>query len=113
MESESGSKKQIHCKRREQHDSTHMPFRDWCTHCTMGRGRTRHHVSWKRSEDLSRRPIIAMDYSFLKPNSIANFQSVTGIAVKEDRHQNTMSSVVFEEGNRRTFGQVREWQGYT
>ena len=57
-----------------------------------------------------------MDYSFLKPNSIANFQtipdeSVTGIAVKEDRRQNIMSSVVFEEGNRRTFGQVREWQG--
>ena len=57
-----------------------------------------------------------MDYSFLKPNSIANFQtipdeSVTGIAVKEDRHHNIMSSVVFEEGNRRTFGQVREWQG--
>ena len=57
-----------------------------------------------------------MNCSFLKPNSIANFQtipdeSVTGIAVKEDRHQNIMSSVVFEEGNRRTFGQVREWQG--
>ena len=34
-----------------------------------------------------------------------------GIAVKEDRRQNIMSSVVFEEGNRRTFGQVREWQG--
>ena len=70
----------------------------------MSGGRTHHHVSWKRSEDLSRRPIIAMDCSFLKPNSIANFQtipyeSVTGIAVKEDRRQNTMSSVVFEEGN--------------
>ena len=57
-----------------------------------------------------------MDCSFLKPNSIANFQtipdeSVTGVAVKEDRHRNIKSSVVFEEGNRRTFGQVREWQG--
>ena len=50
-----------------------------------------------------------MDCSFLNPNSIANFQtipdeSVTGIAVKEDRHQNIMSSVVFEKGNRRTLG---------
>ena len=50
-----------------------------------------------------------MDYSVLKPNSIANFQtipdeSVTGTAVKEDRRQNIVSSLVFEEGNRRTLG---------
>ena len=30
---------------REEHDATHMPFRDWCTHCMMGGGRTHHHVS--------------------------------------------------------------------
>ena len=40
-----------------------------------------------------------MDYPFLKPNSIANFQtipyeSVTGIAVKEDRRQN-----IYEQRN--------------
>ena len=50
-----------------------------------------------------------MDYSSLMPNSIANFQTipdepVTGIAVKENRRQNMMSSVIFEEGNRRTLG---------
>ena len=82
-------------REREEHEATHMPFRDWCTHCMMGRGRTRHHVSKKRSEDLSRRATSVMDYSFLKPNSIADSQtipdeSVTCIAVKEDRHQNIM-----------------------
>ena len=45
----------------------------------------------------------AMDYCFLKPNSFANFQtiadeSVTCIAVKEDRHQNSTSSVVLKKG---------------
>ena len=80
-----------------------MPFRDWSRHCMMGRERAHHHVSKKRSEDLSRRPIIAMDSYFLKPNSTANSQtirdeSVTGIAVKEDRHQNIMSSVVLKKG---------------
>ena len=44
-----------------------------------------------------------MDCYFLKPNSIANSQtiadeSVTCIAVKEDRHQNIMSSVVLKKG---------------
>ena len=43
----------------------------------------------KRCEDLSRRPITAMDCYFLTPNSTANSQtipdeSVTCIAVKED-----------------------------
>ena len=72
---------------------THMPFPDWCTHCMMGRCGTHHHVSKKRSEDSSRRPITAVDSCFLKSNSTPNSQtirdeSVTCIAVKEDRHQN-------------------------
>ena len=33
-------------------------------HCVMGRGRTHHHVAKQKSEDQSRRPIIAMDYFF-------------------------------------------------
>ena len=90
-------------REREEHEATHMPFRDWCAHCMMDRGRTHHHVSKKRSEDLSIRPITAMDYYFLKPNSTANSQtipdeSVTCIAVKEDRHQNIMSSGVLKKG---------------
>ena len=40
---------------REEHEATHMPFLDRRTHCMMGRSRTHHHVSRKRSENLSRR----------------------------------------------------------
>ena len=53
-------------KEREEHEATHMPFRDWCPHCLMGRGRTYHHVSKTRSEDEARRPRIAMDCCFHK-----------------------------------------------
>ena len=52
---ESGSEKQTYCKRKGRQEATHVPFWDWCAHCMMGRGRTHHHVSKKRSEDLSRR----------------------------------------------------------
>ena len=67
------------------------------------RGRTRHHVSKISSEDLSRRPTVAMDYYFLKPSSTASShtipdESVTCIAVKEDRHQNILSNVVVKKG---------------
>ena len=59
-------------REREEHEATHMPFRDRCVHCMLGRGRSHHHVSKKRSEDLSRVPIVAMDYYFLKPNCTVN-----------------------------------------
>ena len=49
-------------REREEHEVTHILFRDWCTHCMMGRGRTHHHVSKQGSEDLSRRPTRAMDH---------------------------------------------------
>ena len=90
-------------REREEHEATHVPFRDWCAHCMMGRGRTHHHVAKQKSEDEFRRPIIAMDYFFMKLESAPSAQSIaeesiTCVAVKEDRHQNIMSSVALKKG---------------
>ena len=78
-------------------------FRDWCAYCMMGRGRTHHHTAKQKSEDQSRRPIIAMDYFFMKLESSPNAQEiseepVTCIAVEEDKYQNVMSSVAMKKG---------------
>ena len=88
-------------REREEHEATHVQFRDWCAHCMMGRGRTHHHVAKQKSEDQSRRPIIAMDYFFMRMECFLSVQaiseeSITCIAVKEDRHQNIMSSVALK-----------------
>ena len=48
---------------REEHEATHMPFRDWCAHCMMGRGRTHRHIAKQKSGDQSGRPIIAIFFS--------------------------------------------------
>ena len=40
----------------------------------MGRGRTHHHVAKQKSEDQSRRPIIAMGYFFMRMESAPNVQ---------------------------------------
>ena len=69
----------------------------------MGRGRTHHHVAKQKSEGQSRRPIIALDYFFMKMESTPSAhaiseESITCVAVKEDRHQNIMSSVALEKG---------------
>ena len=90
-------------REREEHEATHMPFRDWCAHCVMERGRTHHHIAKQKSEDESRRPIIAMDYFFMKMEATPSAQSipeesVTCVAVKEDKHQNIMSSVALKKG---------------
>ena len=88
-------------REREEHEATHVPFRDWCVHCMMGRGRTHHHVAKQKSEDQSRRPVIAMD-CFSRTEPVPNVQaiseeSITCVAVKEDRHQNIMSSVALKK----------------
>ena len=98
-------------REREEHEATHVPFRDWCAHCIMGRGRTHHHVAKQNSEDHSRRPIIAMDYFFMRMESAPNVQaiseqSITCVAVKEDRHQNIMSSVAQKKGVEETKNQT-------
>ena len=69
----------------------------------MGRGRTHHHIAKPKSEDESRRPIIAMDYFFMKLESAQSTQSIseewiTCVKMKEDRHQNTMRSVALKTG---------------
>ena len=88
-------------RKREEHDATHVPVRDWCVHCMMGGGRTHHHVAREKSEDQSRKPIITMDYFFTRMESAPN-------AVKEDRHQNIMSSVALKKGLKSP-KQSREW----
>ena len=90
-------------REREEHEATHVAFRDWLSHCMMGRSRTQHHVAKQKSEDQSRRPIIAMDHFFMKVESAPSVQaiteeSITCVAVKEDRHQNNMSSVALKKG---------------
>ena len=87
----------------EEHEATHVSFRDWCAHCMMGRGRTHHQVAKQKSEDQSRRPIIAMDYFFMRMECSPSVQAIseestTRTAAKEDRHPNTTSSVAPKKG---------------
>ena len=71
-------------------------------HCMMERRGTHHYVAKQKSEDQSRTLIIAMDYFFKRVESVPNVQaisdeSITCFAVKEDRHQNIMSSVALKK----------------
>ena len=57
----------------------------------------------RKSEDQSRRPVIAMDYFFMRMESSPSAREmpeepITCIAVKEDKYQNIMSSVALKKG---------------
>ena len=34
----------------EEHERTHLPYRDWCKHCVMGRGRSEPHRTTDKSD---------------------------------------------------------------
>ena len=55
-------------KEREEHEATHIPYRDWCKHCVRGRAPNRQHrVKIKGDGDTEGRkvPRISMDYFFM------------------------------------------------
>ena len=45
----------------ELHDRTHVPYRDWCKWCNMGRGRGMPHMHSRGSSV----PIVGVDYFFI------------------------------------------------
>ena len=47
----------------EEHNCTHLPFRDWCSFCIMGRGRGNQHKRNQGHE--SSVPVVGLDYFFI------------------------------------------------
>ena len=56
-------------KEKEEHEATHIPYRDWCPHCVRGRGINRPHRGDRQpveEEEKGRRvPRVSMDYFFM------------------------------------------------
>ena len=48
----------------DEHNFTHLPFRDWCPFCIRGRGLSSGHFARKTPEE-SQVPTISIDYCFL------------------------------------------------
>ena len=56
-------------REREEHEATHIPYRDWCRHCIRGRAPNRPHrranPGGEEEEESRRVPRISMDYFFM------------------------------------------------
>ncbi len=50
-------------KEREEHEATHIPYREWCEHCVAGKSRNTAHKTRQKEEEPPI-PVIALDYMF-------------------------------------------------
>ena len=50
---------------RAEHELTHTPYRDWCPHCVVARGRNRQHRMIKDKNAEVEVPRVAIDYFFM------------------------------------------------
>ena len=76
----------------DQHNLTHLPFRNWCAHCVEGKGTVTSHFKQYREDGL---PEVRLDYCFL---SIKNSPLATVLVAKEKTTKIVMSTVVPMKG---------------
>ena len=56
---------------RKLHELTHLPFRSWCKHCIMAKGR---HTASRKLKD--RQPVIQVDYCFARTDPKLEMQTL-------------------------------------
>ena len=57
--------RRVTTEEREEHEKTHLPYRDWCEVCVKARGRKMAHRRKEDEEENVDVPRISMDYLFL------------------------------------------------
>ncbi len=65
----------------DQHDLTHLPFRNWCAHCVRGKGSAADHRHATREDGM---PEFHLDYCFMKSHG-AEMKTILVCREKESR----------------------------
>ena len=52
-------------KEKEDHDRTHLPFREWCDVCVRARGQAHHHATHKAEQDRYSVAQLVLDFWFI------------------------------------------------
>jgi len=99
----------------EEHEMTHLPFRNWCRHCVMGRGVERGHFRTERDQDAV--PEVHVDYCFpcgagTKPRNLREKASeaagsMTVLVMRDRDTRMTAAAVVPRKGTTGDFAAKR------
>ena len=73
----------------DKHNITHLPYRSWCPHCIMGKGKAASHFRLPEREDGI--PEVHVDYCFMWTKGSA---MATILVAKEKATKSTLSTVV-------------------
>ena len=88
----------------ETHEMTHLPYRNWCRHCVMGRGVEAPHRRVVR--DVGAIPEIHVDFCF--PGSVVgNGQNLTVVVARDRDSRMMLSEVVPTKGSTGLFAASR------
>ena len=84
---------------REQHEATHMPYRDWCAHCVRGAGESTPH---KRKvvdaeAELEKIPRMVLNYHFMSTRDAGNGDNLVS-AMKDESTGNRYLRAVGQKG---------------
>ena len=87
----------------EEHNVTHIPYRDWCEHCVKARANNDGHAKGGAAPSEDEAPMVGMDYAFLiskipTPEGEMPDQCGPVIVIKENKYGNTFSMVVPAKG---------------
>ena len=77
----------------DEHSLTHLPYRNWCTHCVLGKGKAAPH--FKRASREDSLPEVHFDYCFM---STAGQPLVTILMAKERETRMCMATMVPMKG---------------
>ena len=66
-------------KEKDDHERTHVPFRNWCKHCVFGRAKSASHEKDKEEEKGT--PKISWDYMYMKDRGIKLTEEENGLPI--------------------------------
>jgi len=85
---------------REQHEATHLPFRDWCAHCVRGVGeKTPHRRKGLQADDEedAKIPRMVLNYHFMSTRDAENGKNPV-LAMKDESTGNRYMRAVGHKG---------------
>ena len=85
---------------REQHEATHLPFRDWCAHCVRGAGeKTPHRRKGLQADDEedAKIPRMVLNYHFMSTRDAGNGKNPV-LAMKDESTGNRYLRAVGHKG---------------
>ena len=84
----------------DEHDLSHLPYRNWCPFCVAGKGKLASHVQQSREDGLPENPFGLLLYEYLGKPARGNTSGK-----RKEREDDDGFSVSDEKGHRSSFRQ--------